>query len=331
MTSTRRRPLGRTGIEIAPLVLGTNVFGWTIDEATSFHLLDAFVDAGFNALDTADSYSTWVPGNSGGESETIIGNWIRRNPSKRERVVVMTKVGSGMPGNGGKKTLKKEWILREVDDSLRRLRIDRIDLYQAHWPDSETPIEDTLSAFDTLARAGKVRAIGASNYDAAQLAEALRVADEKDLPRYQTLQPGYNLVERAGFEGALRDLCIREGLGVITYYSLASGFLSGKYRSREDLRKSARGRGVEKYLDERGRRIIRALDAVAVRHDAVPAEIALAWLMQRQGVTAPIASATSRSQLESLVRAADLSLSAHDVRELERASDYVSEPVSSPT
>jgi aryl-alcohol dehydrogenase-like predicted oxidoreductase len=311
------RPLGTTGFDIAPLVLGTNVFGWTVDQPTAFSILDAFVDHGFDAIDTADSYSHWVPGNSGGESESIIGNWLARSPSRRSQVHVMTKVGSGMPGTGGKKTLKKEWILHEVEESLRRLRVERIDLYQAHWPDPSTPIEETLRAFDTLIRAGKVRAIGASNLDAEQLAEALRVADTRGLPRYATLQPEYNLYDRDKYDGALRDLAMREGLGVITYYGLASGFLSGKYRTADDLKKSARGGGVAKYLNPRGMRILGALDIVAARHSAQPAEVALAWLMQRPGVTAPIASATSLEQLASLTRATELRLTEEDVKELD--------------
>lgn len=316
----QRRPLGQTGLSIAPLVLGTNVFGWTVDEPTSFSILDAFVDHGFDAIDTADSYSRWAPGNHGGESETIIGNWLARNPSKRERVHILTKVGSGMPGTDGKKTLARQWILREVEESLRRLRIETIDLYQSHWPDPDTPHEETLSAYDELLRAGKVRAIGASNFSAEQLGDALRIADATGLPRYATLQPAYNLYDRSSYEGPLRDLAIREGLGVITYYGLASGFLSGKYRSRADLAKSARGKGVEKYLDVRGMRILGALDEVAGRRSAQPAEVALAWLMQREGVTAPIASATSREQLASLVHAAALRLTAEDVATLDEAS-----------
>jgi aryl-alcohol dehydrogenase-like predicted oxidoreductase len=314
------RPLGRTGFSIAPLVLGTNVFGWTVDEPTSFSILDAFVDYGFDAIDTADSYSRWVPGNSGGESETIIGRWLARSPSRRDRVHLLTKVGSGMPGTNGKKTLARQWILREVEDSLRRLQVDTIDLYQSHWPDPDTPHEETLAAYDELLRSGKVRAIGASNFSAEQLADALRVADEKGLPRYATLQPAYNLYDRASYEGALRDLAIREGLGVITYYGLASGFLTGKYRSRDDLSRSARGASVEKYLDARGMRILAALDEVGGRRSAQPAEVALAWLIQREGVTAPIASATSREQLASLVHAAELQLTAEDVATLDRAS-----------
>jgi aryl-alcohol dehydrogenase-like predicted oxidoreductase len=314
------RPLGRTGFSIAPLVLGTNVFGWTVDEPTSFSILDAFVDYGFDAIDTADSYSRWVPGNSGGESETIIGRWLARSPSRRDRVHLLTKVGSGMPGTNGKKTLARQWILREVEDSLRRLQVDTIDLYQSHWPDPDTPHEETLAAYDELLRSGKVRAIGASNFSAEQLADALRVADEKGLPRYATLQPAYNLYDRASYEGALRDLAIREGLGVITYYGLASGFLTGKYRSRDDLSRSARGASVEKYLDARGMRILAALDEVGGRRSAQPAEVALAWLMQREGVTAPIASATSREQLASLVHAMELRLAPEDVAALDAAS-----------
>ena len=315
-----RRPLGRTGISIAPLVLGTNVFGWTIDEATSFSILDAFVDAGFDAIDTADVYSRWVPGNKGGESETIIGRWIQRNPSKRDRVHILTKVGSDM-GGADRKGLSKRWILQEVEESLRRLQVDTIDLYQSHVPDPATPHEETLSAYDELIRAGKVRAIGASNYSAEQLRDALAASKQRTLPRYETLQPKYNLYDRSEYEGSVRDFAIREGLGVIPYYGLASGFLSGKYRTQADLAKSARGAGVAKYLDDRGQRILAALDTVATTHAAQPAEVALAWLMQREGVTAPIASATSREQLASLVRAAELKLSPDDVKTLDTASD----------
>jgi aryl-alcohol dehydrogenase-like predicted oxidoreductase len=314
-----QRPLGDGGFRIAPLVLGTNVFGWTVDEPAAFRILDAFVDAGFDAIDTADSYSHWAPGNSGGESETIIGRWLARDPSKRARVHILTKVGSGMPGTGGRKTLAASWIRRAAEDSLRRLGVETIDLYQAHWPDPATPYEETLAAFGELLAAGKVRAIGASNLDAAQLAEALRVADERGLPRYRTLQPEYNLYDRGRYEGALRDLAVREGLGVITYYGLASGFLSGKYRSRDDLAKSPRGARVARYLDDRGMRILAALDTVAARRDARPAEVALAWLMQREGVTAPIASATSLEQLASLVRATELRLAPEDVAALDAA------------
>lgn len=314
----QKRPLGTTGIQIAPLVLGANVFGWTIDEPTSFSILDAFVDAGFDAIDTADVYSTWKPGNTGGESETIIGRWLKRDPSRRQRVHLMTKVGSDM-GGPDRKGLSRRWIRQAVEDSLRRLQVEVIDLYQSHRPDPRTPDEETLSAYAELIAAGKVRAIGASNYDAAQLAESLRVADALHLPRYATLQPQYNLYDRDSYEGPLRDLAIGEGLGVIPYYGLASGFLTGKYRSRADLGRSPRGAGVARYLDARGMRILAALDAVAARQSAQPAEVALAWLMQRPGVTAPIASATSREQLASLLHAAELRLSAEDVADLDAA------------
>lgn len=314
------RPLGRAGLNIAPLVFGGNVFGWTVDEKTGFDLLDAFVDAGFSAIDTADVYSAWFPGNKGGESETIIGNWLKANPSKRDKVLILTKVGSDM--GQGHRDLSAKWIAQAVEDSLRRLKTDRIDLYQSHWPDPRTSYEETLRAYERLLQQGKVRSIGVSNLDAVQLREALDVAKEKGLPRYQTLQPEYNLYDREKFDGALRDLVIAEGLGVITYYSLASGFLSGKYRSREDLAGSKRGEKVGNCLNERGLRILKALDEASVRHDAKPAEVALAWIVAREGVTAPIASATSRIQLDSLVKAVQLKLSQEDIQVLDRASAY---------
>ena len=313
----QKRRLGRTDLEIAPLVFGGNVFGWTADEKTSFDLLDRFVDAGFNAIDTADAYSRWVPGNKGGESETIIGKWMKARGNS-ERVVVITKVGSDM--GQGKKDLSAAHIEKAVEDSLKRLQIDAIDLYLSHWPDPTTPHEETLGAYQKLIKAGKVRNIGASNLDAGQLRAALDIARLRDLPRYEVLQPEYNLYDRASYEGPLADLCAAEGLGVITYYSLASGFLSGKYRSIADLGKSARGGGVKKYLDKRGLRILDALDAVAARHKAKPAEVAVAWIIARPDVTAPIASATSLKQLESLIRSASLPLSAADTRELDDAS-----------
>ena len=314
----KMRPLGHTGIDIAPLVLGGNVFGWTLDESASFEVLDAFVDQGFNAIDTADSYSTWVPGNRGGESETIIGNWLKARPGMRERVVIFTKVGSDM-GGPERKGLSARWMAQAVEGSLARLGSERIDLYFSHWPDPATPYEETLRAYENLLEAGKVRAIGASNLDAAQLFDALAVAKAQGLPAYQVLQPEYNLYDRSGFEGPLRELCLREGLGVVTYYSLASGFLSGKYRSESDLDKSPRGGGVSKYIDARGRRILAALDAVSARHAATPAEVALAWLMARDGVTAPIASATRRAHVEAFGRAAALVLDAQDREELDAA------------
>jgi aryl-alcohol dehydrogenase-like predicted oxidoreductase len=310
-----KRPLGKTGLSVAPLVLGGNVFGWTIDEKTSFDVLDAFVDHGFNAIDTADVYSSWAEGNKGGESETIIGNWLKSRPGMRENVIIFTKVGSDL-GVEGKKGLSERWITRAVDESLGRLGVDCIDLYFSHWPD-ETPYEETLGAYEKLLKAGKVRAIGASNLDAAQLGEALEVAEDNKLPAYQMLQPEYNLYDRSGFEGDLRDLCVKNGVGVVTHYSLASGFLSGKYRSRDDLAQSARGDDVARYLDARGGKILAALDDVAEHHSAKPAEIALAWVMAAEGVTAPIASATSRRHVESFAKAAQLTLSSEDLAKLD--------------
>jgi len=312
------RPLGRSGLLIAPLVFGGNVFGWTVDEPSAFRLLDRFVDSGLNAIDTADVYSRWVPGNQGGESETIIGNWLKRSPARRDRIVLITKVGAA-PGADGK-GLSAKSIAAGVEASLKRLRTERIDLYLSHRPDAATPIEETLGAYDALIRAGKVRAVGGSNSTAAGLREALDTAAAKRLPRYEVEQPEYNLYERGRFEGPLRDLCIARGVGVIVYYSLASGFLSGKYRSKADL-KNARSGGVEKYLNQRGLRILGALDAVARAHGAKPAEVALAWLIAREGVTAPIASATNADQVDSLVRATQLELSPQEIASLTAASD----------
>jgi aryl-alcohol dehydrogenase-like predicted oxidoreductase len=313
------RALGNTGLSIAPLVLGGNVFGWTLDEHRSFEVLDAFVEHGFNAIDTADVYSAWAPGNSGGESETIIGKWLKARPGIRGKVVIFTKVGSDL-GKPGHKGLSEKWILQGVEGSLKRLGVDSIDLYFSHWPDPQTPHEETLRAYEKLLGAGKIKAIGASNLDAGQLHEAITAAEKSALPHYQALQPEYNLYDRASYDGALRDLCIKEKLGVVTYYSLASGFLTGKYRSRSDLAQSARGRGVAKYLNARGQAILKALDEVSARHESKPAEVALAWLMAREGVTAPIASATSRSHVESFAKAARLKLSDDDVAALDGAS-----------
>ena len=311
------RRLGQTDLEIAPLVFGGNVFGWTADEKTSFDLLDRFTDAGFNAIDTADSYSRWAEGNSGGESETIIGNWMkaRRN---RDKVVVVTKVGSDM--GQGKHDLSAGYIEKAVENSLRRLQTDRIDLYLSHWPDSSVAYEETLGAYQRLIDQGKIRFAGASNLDAEQLRDALDVSRNKDLPRYEVLQPEYNLYDRSSFDGPLRELCLAEEIGVITYFSLAKGFLSGKYRSEADLGKSPRGGGVASYLNARGMRILAALDAVSARHSANQAEVALAWIVARPGVTAPIASATTLDQVDSLVRAAALRLSPDDIAELDSAS-----------
>jgi aryl-alcohol dehydrogenase-like predicted oxidoreductase len=312
------RSLGRTGIDIPPLVFGGNVFGWTADEGASFALLDALLDAGFNAIDTADVYSRWVPGHAGGESETILGKWMKAR-GVRDRIIIATKVGMDM--GGGNSGLSRAWILRAVDDSLRRLQTDFIDLYQAHQDDPVTPLEETLGAFASLIEAGKVRAIGASNYSAPRLQEALDTSVRLGLPRYETLQPHYNLVERKIFEDALGPLCAAEGLGVIPYYALAAGFLTGKYRSQADLAQSPRGRGVAKYLDERGLRILAALDDAARAYDATPARVALAWLIARPGISAPIASATSAEQLGELIAAARLQLDGDTVATLDRASD----------
>jgi aryl-alcohol dehydrogenase-like predicted oxidoreductase len=313
----QKRPLGRSGLSIAPLVFGGNVFGWTADEPTSFALLDRFVDAGFDAVDTADVYSAWAPGNSGGESETIIGNWMKARGA-RSKITLITKVGS--PMGEGKKGLSARYIAEAVEASLRRLQTDVIDLYLSHWPDPETPYEETLGAYDKLLKAGKVRAIGCSNLDAGQLRASLEAAKAAGLPRYEVLQPEYNLHDRAKFEGALGDLCLTEQIGVITYFSLAKGFLSGKYRSEADLGKSPRGeRGVRPYLTERGFRILKALDTVAAAKGAKPAEIAFAWLMHKKAVTAPIASATTLDQMESLVRSATVTLSAEDMAALDAA------------
>jgi aryl-alcohol dehydrogenase-like predicted oxidoreductase len=313
----QKRRLGRTDLDIAPLVLGGNVFGWTADEKTSFDILDRFVDAGLNAIDTADAYSRWVPGNNGGESETIIGKWMKSRKN-RDRVVVITKVGSDM--GQGKKDLSAAYIAKAVEDSLKRLQVDAIDLYLSHWPDETVPYDETLGAYEKLLKAGKVRNIGCSNLDAGQLAASLKVASQKKLPRYEVLQPEYNLYDRSSFDGPLRDLCMKEEIGVITYFSLAKGFLSGKYRSEADLGKSQRGGGIGKYLDARGKRILAALDAVSARHNATQAEVALAWVIARPGVTAPISSATTIEQTDSLIRAASLQLTAADIKELDKAS-----------
>jgi len=312
-----RRKLGNTGFDVAPLAFGGNVFGWTVDEATSFRLLDAFVDAGFNLIDTADSYSRWVTGHQGGESETIIGRWIAAR-GRHDDVVIATKVGSDM--GLGRKCLRKDYILQAAEASLRRLQVDAIDLYQSHWDDETTPLDETLEAYATLIAQGKVRAIGASNLSADRLQQALDVSARNGLPRYLTLQPPYNLYDRATFEGPLASLCIREGIGVISYFALAAGFLTGKYRSEADFAKSARGGGMSKYLNPRGLRILAALDRVAADKHATPAAVALAWLIDRPGLTAPIASATTVEQLGELIAATRLRLDADAVRALDQAS-----------
>jgi len=310
-----KRRLGRSVLEAAPIALGGNVFGWTADEETSFALLDAFVDAGFNLVDTADGYSAWVPGNQGGESETIIGKWFKRS-GKRDKVLIATKVAklARRPG------LSAANIALAVEDSLRRLQVDTIDLYQSHQDDPATPIEETLGAYAKLIEQGKVRAIGASNFSAARLAESLAIAKKYNLPRYESLQPEYNLVSRAGYESELESLVRRENIGVISYYGLASGFLTGKYRSEADLARSARGQGVRKYLDARGLRVLAALDEVALRRSATPVQVALAWLIARPGITAPIVSATSVKQLQEILAAVRFQLTVEDIAQLDQAS-----------
>ncbi|MCI0331126.1 MAG: aldo/keto reductase [candidate division Zixibacteria bacterium] len=313
-----KRKLGNSGLQIAPLMFGGNVFGWTIDEPASFKLLDAFVDAGFDCIDTAEGYSNWHPGNKGGESETIIGKWLKKS-GKRNRVTIATKVGWWNTPEDNK-GLTKARILQSAEDSLARLQTDYIDLYQTHKDDSTNPIEERLAAYDQLKKQGKVRAIGASNYTAPRLAEALKISREKNLPRYESLQPLYNLYSRAEFEAELAPVCEKENLGVITYSSLASGFLSGKYRSEADLSKSLRGFRVEKYLNERGFRILAAVGEVAKENGATPAAVALAWLLTRPTVTAPIASATSTTQLGELIAGARLKLNSDSIELLNQAS-----------
>ena len=312
-----RRKLGSTGFDVGPLAFGGNVFGWTVDEATSFRLLDAFVGAGFNLIDTADSYSRWAPGHAGGESETIIGRWIAQR-GRHDDVVIATKVGSDM--GLGYRCLRRDYIMQGVELSLKRLQIDAIDLYQSHWDDDKTPFDETLEAYSRLLQQGKIKAIGASNLTAERLTQALAAGGRQGLPRYATLQPLYNLYDRDSFEGALQMLCMQEGLGVIPYFSLAAGFLTGKYRTEADFGKSPRGKGMQKYLNPRGLRILAALDDVAQRLGATPAQAALAWLCGRPGVTAPIVSATSQGQLAELIAAIDLELDAEALRTLEAAS-----------
>ncbi|MGO9934895.1 MAG: aldo/keto reductase [Steroidobacteraceae bacterium] len=313
----QKRQLGGSGLEIAPLVFGGNIFGWTVDESTAFSLLDAFVAAGFNCIDTADVYSNFVPGNKGGESETTIGRWLRAR-GRRDDVVLATKVGNSMGAD--RKGLSKRYIAQAVEESLSRLQTDYIDLYQAHRDDKNTPLEETLEAFDALIKSGKVRAIGASNYTGARLGEALRVSSEKGLPRYQTLQPLYNLYDRSNYETDLEAVCISASLGVVPYFSLASGFLTGKYRSKEDLKKSKRGAFIESKLDARGLNILAALDEVCAELQSTPTCVALAWLLARPSITAPIASATSLSQLQELIASTRLELSAAAIERLNRAS-----------
>ncbi|WP_224419114.1 MULTISPECIES: aldo/keto reductase [unclassified Modicisalibacter] len=312
------RPLGNSGLETAPLIFGGNVFGWTLDERESFAMIDAWLDAGFNAIDTADVYSRWVDGHDGGESESVLGRYFKAR-GNRDRVLLATKVGK--PMGDGEQGLSKEYIMRAVEASLTRLQTDVIDLYQSHDDDTDTPLEETLEAYQRLIEQGKVRAIGASNYPARRLDEALSVAEQNDLPRYETLQPFYNLYDRSDYESRLAPLCEKRSVGVIPYFSLASGFLTGKYRSREDARGKPREAFLDKYFDERGMQILAALDEVAERLDTTPASVSLAWLMTRPAVTAPIASATSQRQLDAMIAATRLTLDDNALKTLDEASD----------
>lgn len=315
----QKRQLGNTGLHVYPITFGGNVFGWTIDEKTSFEILDAFTGAGFNFIDTADVYSRWAAGNKGGESEAIIGNWMKKNKN-RNKVIIATKVGADM--GSGKKDLSKKYILKAAEDSLKRLQTDYIDLYQTHWDDETTPIEETLDAYAQLIKEGKVRHIGASNLTPDRLKESLMTAFENGLPAYETFQPHYNLYEREVFENGLEPICLGNNLGVLNYYSLASGFLTGKYRSKEDADKSPRGGGAVKYLDTRGLKILAALDEVAKKLNATPATVAIAWLIHRPSVTAPIVSATTTEQLKSILKAPDLPITAHEIEYLTQESAW---------
>jgi aryl-alcohol dehydrogenase-like predicted oxidoreductase len=310
----QKKRLGKSGIEVAPIAFGGNVFGWTIDEKKSFEMLDAFMASGFNFIDTADTYSRWVPGNRGGESETIIGKWLKwRN--NRDKVIIATKVGGDM-GEG--RNLSKKYILKQVEDSLRRLQTDYIDLYQTHHDDPTIPVEDTLSAYAQLIKEGKVRIIGASNLSKDRLTGSLEAAIQNNLPVYQTLQPLYNLYEREKFETDYKGICEKYGLSVLPYYSLASGFLSGKYRSDNDISKSLRGKGIKKkYINERGFKILRALDKIAGEYQSQPATIAIAWLLSKSLVTAPVVSATNTHQLEEIIKATSIHLHNEAIEVLE--------------
>lgn len=314
----RKKILGKTGLEIAPVVVGGNVFGWTIDEQQSFKMLDAFAEHGFNFIDTADVYSRWKEGNHGGESETIIGNWHHQN-NKRHDIIIATKVGMDA-GEG--ETLRQEYIIREVEKSLQRLRTDYIDVYFSHKDDESLPVEEPLRAYEELIKAGKVRFIGASNFSTDRLEEAVLAGIQHNLPQYTVYQPGYSLVEKEGFEGGHERVCLEHDLAVVSYSSLASGFLTGKYRSKDDLDKSARGSKVEKYLDKRGLKILDALDTVSDKHNVSQAAVALSWLIFHPSITAPIASATKISQIDAFIEAANLKLDPTDISLLDKASIY---------
>lgn len=322
-TRIEKRKLGNSSLEVAPLIFGGNVFGWTVKEAkTASQLLDHFVDAGFNMVDSADVYSNWIPGNHGGESETIIGKWLKES-GKRDQVLIATKSGLDM-GKGGK-GLSKKHILKSAEDALSRLQTDYIDLYQSHTEDKETPLEETLEAYAELMKAGKVRVIGASNFQPTTLQSALKISQQKKLPRYESLQPEYNLYVRNKFEGELEIVCRENHVSVIPYFSLASGFLTGKYRSEKDLENRSRGSRVQKYLNARGLRILAALDEVSKHNNATPAQVSLAWLLAKPTIAAPIASATSVKQLDELLGGAQLKLNADAIQKLDKASDYSEE------
>lgn len=312
-----KRELGNSGLQVSPLCFGGNVFGWTIDKKQSFKLLDAFIDAGFNFIDTADTYSWWVPGNIGGESEAIIGAWFAERKN-RNQIILSTKTGS--QNNERPANVSKQFILSSVEDSLRRLKTDYIDLYQTHFDDEKTPVEETLSAYDQLVKEGKVRVIGTSNMSAERIRKSLKVSEKEGFPKYQTLQPLYNLMERESYEKELRGIVEENKMGVLSYYSLASGFLTGKYRSKADLTKSKRGLGIEKYLNEKGIKVLDALDKISEKHNTTQAAISLAWLMARPTITSPIVSATSLKQMESIIKAPQLNLDKEDMDFLNKVS-----------
>ncbi|SFH29879.1 aldo/keto reductase [Pontibacter chinhatensis] len=314
-----KRKLGNTSLQTSPIVVGANVFGWTLNEKESFAILDEAFEAGFNTIDTADAYSRWAEGNKGGESETIIGQWMKER-GNRDQVVVITKVGSDM--GQGHKDISEKYILKAAEDSLRRLQTDHIDLYFTHWDDDKTPVEETLGAYQKLIQAGKVRYIGASNLSPERLRASLKASQEHGLPRYEVFEPGYNLYDRQEYEQGVAPICQEEGLGVINYYALASGFLSGKYRQEEDLNKSVRGGGIKKYLDARGQRILAALDSLSEKHAVSQASIALAWLMHNPLVTAPIASATKSKHVQAFTEATQVVLRSEDMELLDNASAY---------
>lgn len=316
---SNKRQLGKSSLQIVPVIFGGNVFGWTLDEESSFGILDAFVDRGFNAIDTSNNYSHWVPGNKGGESETIIGNWLQHRGG-RDRYVIMTKVG-GRFGYDSKPNVKADYIREQVELSLRRLKTDYIDLYQTHYDDEVTPVEETLRAYEDLVQQGKVRYIGGSNISPERLVESLDLSEEKQISRYVSLQPEYNLYDRAKFENLYEKICFEKQIGVIPYYSLASGFLSGKYKSEVDFTKSARGEGIQKkYWNDRGRRIVKALDHVAQTHGVSLSAVALAWLLAQRTITAPIASATKEAHLGAFVEAVNLQLDGESLALLNAAS-----------